>query len=309
MNISSGTSLSLLCAAILLSGCASPLVKYGQIKGPDETGLTKFSFSESVIKFSLKKGPAPSFVVEGIDIVSVPVPETSGNRYYVSGTSAWENWGVETLGVPAYRGDTPLIKSIALTTEDKRMSLMEKTIGAAGKALPFLVSATEISSAKLPDGIAIQPLLEACDGAPSRCMANITFNEAKDYMAKINIGRIPLDSFPQPIKNDSIYKSGSFLYSACRQVDIQLYFKTSNGFDKVAESTVMVADSNFVQTLAFPPKGTVTAGASCGATATAEPSGLPNGMDYIDTFLSSAQTFAKAKKDAKDAKAAKEAKQ
>jgi hypothetical protein len=67
----------------------------------------------------------------------------------------------------------------------------------------------------------------------------------------------------------------------------------------------MVSDSKRFQTLAFPEKGTMTAGASCGASSAADASDLPGLMSTIDSLIGPAQTLAKAFKDAKDAKDAK----
>lgn len=288
---------SLLLLSIALSGCAAPLVKYGLVTKPDEKGLTKFSFSESVIKFNFKKGPSPAFAIEGFDIVSVPVPSSDGKKYYIAGTSAMENWGVETKVVPAFRSDTDLLQSVSTEVTDKRISYIEKAGSVATKALGFFVSGQEMATTKLPNGISVQQQLKCTRQSNDYC--KITFNETetKNYYAEIRVNELPVDAFPRPKSLESdTYNSGAFLYSACRQVDVRLYFTSAKITEKVAESTVMVADSDYVQTLAFPSKGKVTAGASCGATAANENAGLPNALDYVDALIGQAQAVAKEAK-------------
>ncbi|QTD31304.1 hypothetical protein [Pseudomonas fluorescens] len=271
---------------MFLGGCASPLVKYGQVTGPDQDGLAKFSFTESVIKFDLKKDMLGG---KNIEIASVPVPESSDKVYYLDGTSVIENWGVTTDIVPAYRGDTKLLKSISVTTTDKRALYIEKTAGIVGKAMTFGVSTQDVDENPLPKGIDVQPLLNACD-PKTICKRN---EKTGNYSIELTISPLPVDAFTRPPMENSVYKTNTFLYSACRNVGVSL--KLNNTI--VAESSVTVADSRFVESLAFPEKGTVTAGASCSATAESGVSSNPGGMEYIDTLLGAAQTVVTARKE------------
>lgn len=267
---------------VLLSGCASPLVKYGVITGSDEKGLAKFSFTESVVKFNLKAESITD--APNVNIASVPVPESNEKLYYISGTSVLENWGVTTDIVPAYRGDTKLLKSVAVTTTDKRMYFLEKAAGIVAKTMtvssggPF---------ADLPDGVLMQPLLNEC--GKNACKKEQT---SGSYSIEITIANLPVDAFTRPVIDGNNYKTNAFLYSACRNVNIRL--KRDNQL--IAESSVTVADSNYVEAIAFPEKGTVTVGPSCSATAEAAVSSNPGAMEYIDSLLGVAQTVATARK-------------
>jgi hypothetical protein len=127
----------------------------------------------------------------------------------------------------------------------------------------------------------------------------------------IRINPLPDDKMTASSILKSPYLSNAYLYSACRNAQVKLFYSPDRtkknlkdtvmiGSDSITlpTTTVQVADSNYLEALAFPTNGKVVARPSCGAESTASDSKTSNAFDIINALATSAKTA----KDAKDGK-------
>jgi hypothetical protein len=270
-----------------LGGCASPLVQYRRITGPDSSGAQKFKFAASVITFShpSNKDGQPS---DAISITSVPI-EASGDVYSIAGTGQLQNWGVSTEIDVTHRGDTKLIQSIGVAVTDNRPNDISElgSIAAAAAALA--------AGANLPNGIdlsaeildAKNPSCTAPDGESGLITCKDVPLQASgvNYSADLVIQPIPTDAISFSSAGFPTFTSANFLYSACRNATVVL----KAGPSVLASAPIVVADPNFLETIRFPSKGKITVGASCGADSTSSDAALPDGLSYVNTLLTTAQ--------------------
>jgi hypothetical protein len=290
--------------ACLLSGCtATPLIKYTPVTGPDNEGLTKFQFAESIINFSHGKSAAG---IQNDDVVISSVPVPFGDRVYgISGTSIWENWGVSTTVNASYRGDSRLIQQLTVAISDQRQQAMQALGSIIGTVGGLLSISSTPAPVKLPKGIAVTSFL---NNLPADCSnpndlkvkvsrdadiscQNLALEGTTDYTADITVSKVPIDAIPASTM-DSPMSTGNFLYSACRQLTITLK-PTNAGSDPVA-ATVAIADPSYLQTLRIPEKGTITVAPSCGANSVAQDPGLPTALDYLNTLATQAKAVKQA---------------
>jgi hypothetical protein len=285
--------LSLLIAAGAgTSGCATSDVIYKTAAAGDTTGTTKFRFAESMIQFGFQKD-AQAGNVTAINITSVPIPSGS-TKYAIEGGSS--TFGVTTTVLATHRADSDLLQTVSVTTTDQRVTWI-KTAGSIATALiPFFVADTgkpDVNK-KLPTGISMSVFLGAlpteCSGDRDKAVTctNLPLAGTSDYVADIAIGQVPPDAFQfKTIKFDSGYTSHAFLYSACRDVTVTLK-AASDKSTVAAQSTLVIADPEWLEALKLPDKGKITVGAACGADADSQDAQNPNALDFANGLVAQA---------------------
>jgi hypothetical protein len=315
----------ILFSVILLTGCASPLVKYATVTDPDKNGATKFQFADSVIRFEYPKegeGVAAATNYNKMTITSIPVVHSS-MTYSIDGTSWYENWGVETAIATKHRNDTLLLQEVGSTVSDKRIETIDALAKVATSAIALFGAAAPLPADtetnkphyQAPDGLSVSTLFKK--GAEQKCTEEVNGEEemitcknleltggyardkdgknAKAYKADITISPRPKGAF----RANSItypYKSNSLIYSACRALHIKV--TNDNQPMLAAEASLVVADPIWLETMRFPNKGKVITGASCGADSVSEDYKLPGPVDYINSLMGAGKTI----KDALDEK-------
>jgi hypothetical protein len=283
----------LLIVCLLAAGCATPVVRYTPISGPDDQGLTKFQFAESVINFTFGKTSA-GITNDEIVISSVPVPY-GDKKYAIEGTSVWQNWGVATEVSASFRGDSDLIQQIDVSVTDQRQQAIQAVGSIAGFAGGLLSLAPTSSNVTLPKGISVTTFLSnipiGCDAKEGRdgliSCHDVQLEGTKDFVADLSIGRRPDDALPASVMDRPFYSS-SFFYSACRQMTIVLKPTTANGHVAISAS-VSVADPLYLETLRIPAKGSITVAPSCGANSKAQDPNLPTAIDYVNALATQAK--------------------
>jgi hypothetical protein len=318
----SRTMLASTALLLTLGACASPLVRYEAVSGEDREGKTKFQIAESLVKFDYGKNAA-GIVNEGVILIaSVPTPYGT-NRYALSGTTYYQNWGVDTRLQITYRGDTTLPQEIGVEVADRRLEFVQGAAQAIAGAAALLslgqAEADAGSTAKrLPKGIDVTAFLAS---PPSVCTNSIATRtkpeksvktadsdksidrnaaiscsefklpDADAFKLSVEIGAVPVDAVSADVLK-STFDSHSYFYSACRTMNVVL---TSIDPDpkkvQTIAATLAVADPEWLQTLRFPDKGKITVLPSCGANAVASDAKLPTGMDYINGLISAAKAI------------------
>lgn len=313
--------------SLFITACASPEVRYSVVSTPDKSGAPKFQFSDSVLRFDYPiegSGATAGPNTNKMNITSVPVV-WSEKTYNIRGTTALENWGVETQVKATHRNDTKLIQEIGSEVMDRRVETLTAIAAIAATGIGLFASGQITDTIKnelkqkAPSGILLSRFLAQL---PSKCTFSDDSEDTKNlrprdkriactkveledgfvtnggssspYLADITIGPRPVGAFSK----SSItfpHDTKLFLYSACRPIFISITNASMPSFNSSA--SLVIADPEWFEGLAFPKKGKITVGASCGADSAAEDSKLPGPLDYINALLSGA----KAIKDARDA--------
>lgn len=296
---------SLIAAPVLFcSACASPLVEYTPIKGNDADGLTKFQLAESMINFSFGK-TAAGIPNDDVVISSVPVPY-GDQKYGLSGTGFWSNWGVTTAVNASFRGDTTLLQQITVNVTDQRQQAIQALggiVGTVGGLLSLQATPTKVT---LPTGISVTNLLNSlpagCTSADKSrpasrndaiTCADLTLAGSADFTADISISKVPDDALPASAL-DHTFRSSNFYYAACRNLTITLKPAAHVMNRLPVSASVSVADPLFVETLRFPEKGSITVAPSCGANSISQDANLPTAIDYLNTLATQARAVKQA---------------
>ncbi|MBP8103001.1 MAG: hypothetical protein KAY79_02140 [Nitrospira sp.] len=270
-------------------------------------GLTKFQLSDTAIKFEYPiegSGATAGPNSNKLNITSIPVVFTD-TTYSVSGTSWYENWGVSTDINVSHKGDTLLVKELGSSVSDKRVEAITTLVSAAEKALPLFAAGIPDTSQILqhpPSGILVSRLLSSppknCTKLSDHSMKCtkveleggfiLKDSSPKPYLADIDIDAPPAGSFERK-KINFPHKTHTFVYSACRTLHIRVTNDASPGF--VAESSQVVADPAWLESLALPSKGKISTGSSCGADSVAQDSNLPGATEYINALVGAGKTI------------------
>jgi hypothetical protein len=112
-------------------------------------------------------------------------------------------------------------------------------------------------------------------------------NKRHPYVADIDVSKPTAGAF-QRASIEFPYDSHVFLYSACRAFHIRVINHADPSF--AAESSLVVADPSWFESLAFPSKGKIVAGASCGADSVAQDSALPGLTEYMNALVGAGKT-------------------
>lgn len=316
---------------LFITGCASPEVRYKVVPTPDKSGDTKFQFSDSVLKFDFPiegSGQTAGPNYNKMNITSIPVV-WSEKTYSIRGTTALQNWGVETQINATHRGDTKLLQEIGSQVIDRRIQTAEVVAAAVGVAIKLFAAgqAEEEKGGikyKAPTSILLSHFIAQLPSHP-KCKPDDESEDTKNLSPKdrrIECKDYELDGFVKdssgkssPYRADIIigprpagaflsssitypHDTNLFLYSACRTIFISINNDGLQGFN--ASASLVFADPVWLEGLALPKKGKITVGASCGADSVAEDSKLPGPVEYINALLTNAQTI----KDAWDKKKA-----
>jgi hypothetical protein len=307
-------------ALLTLGACASPLVRYEAVVAEDREGKSKFQIAESLVKFDYGK-TAAGIVNEGVILIaSVPTPYGT-DRYALSGTTYYQNWGVDTKLQITYRGDTTLPQEIGVEVADRRLEFAQGAAQAiVGAAALLSLGQAETGdgspTTKLPKGIDVTAFLAS---PPSTCTNSTAVRTKPEKLVKtlatvkdidrnaaisctefavpdtdsfklsVEIGSVPVDAVSADVLA-STFDSHSYYYSACRTMNVVLTSTDPKKTQKIA-ATLSVADPAWLQTLRFPDKGKITVLPSCGANSVASDAKLPTGMDYINGLISAAKAI------------------
>lgn len=305
-----------------LMGCAGPEVTYQVAPKADESGLTKFQFADSVIQFAY---PTSGNNVDNthISVTSTPVAATA-KTYAVTGVPWYENWFTETDINATHANNSLTLSQVGDTVTDEFPTVIGDLAGAATAGMTILgsgavPSAATSSQAQPPTGIVVSTFLSdvtttlaydtksksGCTapkgvGGPITC-TGLTLEGGgvpavdsstkrvigvNPYVADIQISALPDDAI-SPSLLDRAYTTGSYLYSACRTLQIKI---TAPDQSVVAQTSVLVSDPTMLETLAIPPNGKVTTNGSCGADSVAGTYTPPDFFKDLGSALTAANS-------------------
>ncbi|MCA9472127.1 MAG: hypothetical protein KC594_08695 [Nitrospira sp.] len=168
--------------------------------------------------------------------------------------------------------NTALVDSITTEVEDKRIEFIKSAVKLVGTAIGVSPDAASASAPLQAPAIHdLQPLLDL-NGHDKRII------EIADGL-EMEIDAVPIDSIA--VKDlSSADLSRQFVYSACRPAILKV---TADGKETLMRLTV--ADSRFVQTVAFPLKGKIVSHSQCGASVLPEKVSVSSDIDVAQTAL------------------------
>lgn len=276
---------------VSISGCPVPMVRYEVVDAtksdysrvsqrPDLEGWPKFKLASSNITLRAEVKDNRT----DLKIASMPVEEKKNVTYYlVDATSV----GIKSNLKIKNKDNSMLLESVTTQLEDNRVKLIQGIGGIVGSLVGVKV-AGDVRG--LPDDFAASIDVRAYFEANQPQDQEIALNDAdvKTYKSasktpftveSLKISPPPADatlrsSFPIAIDQRTL------IYSACRTASIKVSVQEAS-----YEGTVKVADPNFVQTIALPPKGAITMHSECGISVTSEPVETKSATDLFQEIL------------------------
>jgi hypothetical protein len=269
-----------------LCGCALPTATYTKI-AEAETSLDKKipadTFELATTQVQVKQ--------TGLTKDEKPIYEVSviraGDAEAVYGVTANRKWyGVNTTLSITKVANTPLVDSISSEVEDKRVEFIKSAAKFVGTLIgigdgPGGAAASTSKNIDKADIYKLQDSLDDLDKGKSE-------NDLKDRKAtniplanglSIDIDAVPTDAI-ETSKLELDKMSRVFFYSACRPAKIKSTINGQDSFIKVA-----VADSRFVQFVAFPAKGKIQTHTQCGISVLPEKATVTPDIDVAQAAL------------------------
>jgi len=255
-----------------LAGCALPTATYTKIDAPASAvgkNTPADTFELATTQLQVKQ--------TGVTDNDDPIYEVSviraGDAKVVYGITPNRKWyGVNTTLSITKVANTPLVDSISSEVEDKRVEFIKSAAKFVGTVIGVGNAAAASSQISKAEIYKLQPLL---DGTKDRNPVTISVASG----LKIEIDAVP----PDAVEASSLSlkdMSRVFFYSACRAAKITT---TSNNQD--AHIKVAVADSRFVQFVAFPLKGKIQTHTQCGVSVLPEKATVTSDIDLAQTAL------------------------
>jgi len=281
-------------ASIILLGCAVPTVKYTRFdnshtrKSPDDVADT-YVLSKTMLHFVAAED-------QTLKLTAIP----SESRDVILGITPISKFGVTTSVTLTKAKDSDLVAAVSSSVEDKRSEYVKSvgsllgsivTLGAASsKGESNVESACEVGSCLIRSGNEIivdtYELIKqnSTAGTDSRQASNYILKEAVGgviiKLGSISVGAVPPDAL---LLDDDVIEKAShvFLYSACRPASIDVV--DSN--NKAAHLSFRLADPRYVEMVAFPTKGKLTAQDSCGVSVTSETPSTESNVDVAKSVV------------------------
>jgi hypothetical protein len=273
----------LVTCTLLISGCiATPKVQYAKVSGPDELPAKAFDtyfLQSSQIEIdsdepseqdsaspAKKKASKPATKRVDLKIVSTPQEFTAFKLAMVKNDPFWQRTSLNLTK----HSNTELVQEAGSSVANNSVEIINQ-VGAFAKAVVPLAAAFAVGEkplllSSLPAKIDVQREITKL---PADGRGEVPLRPIPGVL--ITLGPIPPDAI-EASKLKFPLASERFLYSACRTADVNVTVQ-SDGSKKTQSfsSRVKVADPNYIQQVAFPPKGKITAHSECGVSVVSEP--------------------------------------
>lgn len=298
------TALKAAFLAGLAAGCSvAPAVQYEEVVKPDTQGLPKFKLQSSIIAIDFKRDDKGVPLAGGqMVIMSIPAEDPSGRLYAIR---AADQWGVNTRLQMTPRENNLLISSLGVEVEDQRVATIQQVAAFATKLITFLPALTTLKDSGTgepkPKTVAADPFPAVIDVSRLHLVSEDTRSAQEFENGRFN-GIVRYGIKYGPVEPSATPRSGFdfstarsvYIYSACR--DALLTFDYPPG--KRHSATVRIADPNFIETIALPAKGKVSAQSACGVSVSSDPVKTNSTLEVLNALFDAAKTV----RDAEEAK-------
>lgn len=313
MRVQNLTTLSMLGAAAMLAGCAAPSVRYFNIEAKpnaDVADIYALNSAKITITPVVPKPAAPPPAPTAEDkskenksaqpetpaaaatlTVGVSVVADQKRRIGVDPTkNVWSSTKVNIEKIP----NSDRVATIGVETTDNAKAFITTVGGLVVQAVSMGIAAV---APKAPPNCAFNPANGSTSFTlPGRTVvtADENFSDLKSDDGKscisIKYGAAP----PEAIEAKNIpweTKSEHYYYSACREVEVKV--EVTNG-EPISEK-FRVPDSNLVQKVAFPYKGSIAMHSVCGVSVTTTAQANPMApYEFATELLKQAELIRKA---------------
>jgi hypothetical protein len=279
----------------LVTGCATPNVKYGVFtqdspRTDPAPYADTYMLAKTVLTVSREQSADGQ---EESHKVTLRRIEDSTRSF---GITPWNRMGVTTRLSLAKIDNTQLVQSVTVSVEDKRVEYI-------GEAFKLLSTITGVAPAAAPSTSKINrfPLVidtyqlmgyHSCDR--NTCTIKVLDTNRDPLDATLIVSPTPPDAIDVGAAVEKLNSAGGvFFSSACRQATLRVSIP---GNDDLV-SNFSLADPRYVQVVALPAKGVITAHSECGYSVVPEEVKLQSNLTVADSFFTELLKFKKAYED------------
>jgi hypothetical protein len=283
-----------------LYGCAVPSTKYTLYsQGGEREKISKtadtYMLAKTQLTISRRNNDAGGEETSAIEVLLRKIEDPN----YSFGITPWNRWyGVKTQIALTKVENTQLVQSLSVSVEDKRTEFIESAFKLLGTIAQIPISqkgeAEEKSKLKkFPAVVDASQIIKSCQR--TACERELLKTSEWGVSASISVAEVPPDAID--IKHVSapgflLEASGVFFASACRQATIRISGIENSESDLVQHFSL--ADPNYVQAIALPNSGTITAHSECGYSVVPQNVELKPDTDVADKFFEELFKFRKA---------------
>lgn len=257
----------------LLAGCAVPSARYNVYSAESRRSAVKADEDVYALTKTLLKISEGSIDEEGNRTFNVEVvrAESPDVMFGVTPKRRWH--GVVTTLSIAKVENTSLVESITSEVKDGRVAFVKSAAKLLGVATGVPEDAALGGTA--PEAPRIHDLQDRLAATSAETIAEISLGEGLE----LTVLPVPYDALPIRELNVQDF-SRMFIYSACRQATLRV-----TADDNVSIMQFAVADPRYVQMVAFPRKGKITAHSECGVSVAPENVELTSDIDVLTAAL------------------------
>jgi hypothetical protein len=198
-------------------------------------------------------------------------------------------YGVNTNVVLTKTPNTQLIEKVTVELEDKRKEFIAQAFKVLGSVTQLVSRAPNANANRMPIAFDLSAAV-AADSACSRGnKCSITLSGPSDPVTvSVVVDEVPPDAVPvESVLRSPELVNGSLIVSACRQARMRVVLLGPQ--DMV--TSFSMADPRFVQLVAMPKKGTITAHSECGYSVVSDKVEEVTDLQVADSFLTELKKF------------------
>jgi hypothetical protein len=286
-------TLLLIPCTVGLACCAVPSVKYTVFRAESpRTDISEYADTYMLGKTQLTLEFKPSKSPDGEDMRDLDVSlRRIEDPSYSFGMSPWNRWYGVTTRVSLVKIDnTQIVQSVTVAVEDKRKEFIESSFKLLGTIAQLTVAAaapgeTPVKSPPIVVDTSSELKRSKCGRAACSPIPVVPSNWGAN--ATLEVGAVPPDAIDvNTVVTASFLDRANkvFFSSACRQATLTV--RDIKSSDATLVKHFSLADPRFVQIIALPTKGQITAHTECGYSVLPENVVLESNTDVAETFFS-----------------------
>lgn len=290
-----------LAAAIAVTGCATPNVRYGSFtQDAPRSSLNPHADTYMLSKTMLSVSRKPigeDGLQESFDVTLRRI-EDPARSFAIT---PWNRYGVTTRVSLAKVDNTQLVQSVAVSVEDKRKEYIGqafKLLGTLSGIAPQGAPAADVAP-RFPAEIDTLDWLTKSNCLRRSCPKMQVLDAATNGAgATLLVSDVPPDAMDvNAVVGDLSKAGGVFIVASCRQATLRV---VPAGSDDDLVTHFSLADPRYVQLIGLPAKGQIVAHSECGYSVVPENVELQSDLDVADSFFEELFKFKKAYDEAQD---------
>jgi hypothetical protein len=281
----------------LACACAvAPTVKYSLIPASSPRPLNENEFDAYFLQGSKIRIAAQTDKQKPTyDVSSIPTEATANKITVQYDDPFWSTTSVTITKV----ANRDVVSEIGSQVTDHRVAYINAGLGIVKTVITIVAAGPAGPNDIVPKDLPIEiDLTKALSKGDARGEMSVTTGDSR---VTIDLGPIP----PDAVEFSSMtfpFSSHAFFYSACRTAQVQARVVDGTTVTTI-DTTVKVADPNYLQRVNLPSKGKITMHTECGASvATDSNTGVSSDADLLQAISTQAQAISDAVKASNKAK-------